>query len=363
MGSIRLLLAVTVMISHTRLYGTQYGHIGDNELAVKLFFMISGFLMSLVLNNTASYRNLRTFYLSRALRLYPAYWVMASATLVWWLLEGSGWTFLRSLNYPSQTVLGLSNTIIFGQDVVMFLKPTATGVTFTRNFLWTEPQLWHGLLVPPAWSLSLELTFYLIAPFVLRRFWLMTTLAIGSMSLSLVSFRFGLAEGPFSYRFFPYELALFLVGAFVERLLRKPAKRYSAVIRWSPVLMALLFCIYPHVPVSPFLKSLCYLATFAMALPFLALFNRERRWDEWVGNLSYPLYISHYLPLQVAERITANLPHPHRLQLIVGYLLVVITTLMIFYGVDRPIEAVRRKVRRDSAPLDVSFPSGAATVT
>lgn len=363
MGTVRLLLAITVVLSHTRLYGTVYGHIGDNELAVKLFFMISGFLMSLVLNRTAAYRDVRTFYLSRALRLYPAYWVMAAATLAWWCLFpeesvwGGGWSFVRSFSAPAQAVLAITNVAIVGQDVVMFLRPTATGVAFTRDFTLFQPPLWHGLLVPPAWSLSLELAFYLIAPFVLRRLWLTVALAIGSMALSLLSYRVGLSAGAFSYRFFPFELALFLVGALSERLWLPHAKRFGGAVRWSPALVVPIFCLYPHVPGPNEAKTLVYLGGFAATLPFLALFNRERRWDEWIGNLSYPLYIGHYLPLEVAERVTAHWPHPHRMQLIVGYTLAAATTLLIFYGVDRPIERRRRRLRGEAAPLDVSTPA------
>lgn len=362
MGSIRLLLAVTVVVSHTRLYGTTWGHIGDNELAVKVFFLISGFLMSLVLNNTIAYHNPRTFYMSRVLRLYPIYWIMALFTLAWWLIspKGSilsgGWAFVRSLSAPAQALLAVSNFAIFGQDAVMFLRPTAGGVALTRNFLWSQPQLWHGLLVPPAWSLSLELTFYLLAPFVLRRLRLTVALAVGSMLLSLVGYRLNLADGPFSYRFFPYELALFLLGALSERLVLPHARRSPALVRWSPAASAVLFFLYPRLPGPVPVKSTACLAAFAVALPFLARFNRQRRWDEWLGNLSYPLYVCHYLPLEIAEQVTAGLSHPHRAQLIVGYALAAVTTLLLFYGVDRPIERRRRRLRGEAAPTDVSGP-------
>jgi peptidoglycan/LPS O-acetylase OafA/YrhL len=50
------------------------------NLAVCLFYVISGFYIQLLLDNrTISIRN---FYISRALRIYPLYWVMA-ITMLW----------------------------------------------------------------------------------------------------------------------------------------------------------------------------------------------------------------------------------------------------------------------------------------
>ena len=51
------------------------------ENAVELFYITSGFLISYVLQNNAGYRNAGRFYLSRALRLYPVYYVVAALAL------------------------------------------------------------------------------------------------------------------------------------------------------------------------------------------------------------------------------------------------------------------------------------------
>ena len=75
MGTFRFLLALSVALSH---FGTVWGyHIMNGRMAVQCFYMISGFLISLVLSHkydpsTADGR--RLFYSNRALRIFVPYW-------------------------------------------------------------------------------------------------------------------------------------------------------------------------------------------------------------------------------------------------------------------------------------------------
>ena len=75
MGTFRFLLAMSVTLGH---FGTVWGyHIMNGRMAVQCFFMISGFLISLVLSQkydpgTADGRAL--FYTNRALRFFVPYW-------------------------------------------------------------------------------------------------------------------------------------------------------------------------------------------------------------------------------------------------------------------------------------------------
>src|SRR5215471_8295156 len=75
LGTFRFLLALSVALSH---FGTVWGyHIMNGRMAVQCFYMISGFLISLVLSHkydpsTADGR--RLFYSNRALRIFVPYW-------------------------------------------------------------------------------------------------------------------------------------------------------------------------------------------------------------------------------------------------------------------------------------------------
>lgn len=87
MGTLRFLLALCVVVTHAP--GSKiFGHSLLNGItAVQGFYVISGFLITMVLNTRAEYRDVSQFYLSRYLRLWPAYAVVALLTLV--ILKGS----------------------------------------------------------------------------------------------------------------------------------------------------------------------------------------------------------------------------------------------------------------------------------
>lgn len=85
MGLIRLILAFAIVSNHYQnhqLFDFLYA-----SVAVKSFYIISGFYMALILNNN-SYVNKKNFYISRFMRLYPIYIVCVIVTF----LLGSGYT-------------------------------------------------------------------------------------------------------------------------------------------------------------------------------------------------------------------------------------------------------------------------------
>jgi len=82
MGLIRFMLAISVVIAHTSdLFG--FGFVGG-EMAVKIFFMISGFYMALILNEKYIGANSSywLFLKNRLLRLYPLYFLVLFLTLI-----------------------------------------------------------------------------------------------------------------------------------------------------------------------------------------------------------------------------------------------------------------------------------------
>jgi peptidoglycan/LPS O-acetylase OafA/YrhL len=69
MGTIRYLLAFSVLITHSKFLGKL---MPPGDIAVQLFFIISGFYMALILNTKYKSHTL-AFYKNRFLRLYPIY--------------------------------------------------------------------------------------------------------------------------------------------------------------------------------------------------------------------------------------------------------------------------------------------------
>src|SRR5580698_4577101 len=100
MGTIRLVLALLVAFGHLSQPDptTRWWTSSAAIFAVKAFFVLSGFYMALVLDTGYRSRPVSDFYLSRALRLLPAYWFVSAVTwLVVWQFAGAG-TFSPLLN-------------------------------------------------------------------------------------------------------------------------------------------------------------------------------------------------------------------------------------------------------------------------
>ena len=168
MGMLRTLLALSVVLDH--LGGGTTDWLVGGRLAVQLFYVISGFLISYVLTATDHYRGAPgRFYANRALRLYPVYLAVAALTLLAYAAGGDAfWRVYDGLPLAATLFLALSNLVILGQDWLMFFGIDHGALAFTGSFARSDVPLYQGLLVPQAWTLGVEMSFYLIAPFVLH---------------------------------------------------------------------------------------------------------------------------------------------------------------------------------------------------
>ena len=91
MGIIRFILAITIVFVHSPWQGLNL-FVGSTN-ALRLFFMISGFLISYVLIEKKSYSTTKAFYINRYLRLYPLYLIVAILSIV-----GPALGFKRSIH-------------------------------------------------------------------------------------------------------------------------------------------------------------------------------------------------------------------------------------------------------------------------
>ena len=287
MGAIRLFLAFVVVIDHVRLIvlhplgidTDDYIKLGMNAgYAVMFFYVISGFLISYVLQNKypvtpgGTYR----FYRSRAIRIYALYWgVWALSSIA--LDPGRGyaiWTGrLRDL-LPSLFLFGADWRVSFGDYPHEYFGLFPTGLN-------------------PAWSLGVEMTFYLIAPFLLRSltgtvFVLLMAILVRAALVHVFGF-----NASWTYHFFPSTVLFFLLGH-LSRVL-------SARLRLSPklasgfLLPSILFSLLSAE--HPFDNPYFYLSVtcFAVSLPGVFALTKDTKALNFMGDISYAVYLTHPL--------------------------------------------------------------------
>ena len=295
------------------------------KLAVQSFFMISGFYMSLILNEkyVAERYSYRLFITNRLLRIFPLYWVVLFFSLalsVLFLLGSANKDALLlapflnyELTFLSLVFIVLSNAGIFGIDLTLFLSYLPGGnLHFTGHFQDSVPPVYSFMLIPQAWSLSLELYFYLIAPFFLRsKDNKLFILLLSSVFLRIFLHRYFKCDSdPWTYRFFLTELVFFILGAYSYRfytLLKRhpPGKIISGLTFAVIVLSTISFGFFGGNKLTVFsfeLRELVYLSLVFFSIPVLFFQFRNNRMDAFIGELSYPVYIVHLIIIIILGR-------------------------------------------------------------
>jgi peptidoglycan/LPS O-acetylase OafA/YrhL len=231
----------------------------------------------------------------------------------------------------------------------MFLARAPDGhLYFTAASLQQPDPLWHYLLVPQAWTLSIELTFYLMAP-VLNRLRTRTLLMLVSASIVLRAFlwkHWGLTYDPWTDRFFPNEIAFFLIGMLQYRayigFFRRLPPVWCASIAYPFVFGTMLA--FQHLPKVAGVPAF-YGATIAL-IPVLFQASRRSSVDRWVGELSYPIYVVHFLLMRLALGLIPALSQDQDFGLFLSIGSIAAAALMQML-IIRPIERVRQGRVRD----------------
>ena len=310
MGLLRVFLAMVVLVAHAGGFGG-YSPL-NGPLAVQAFFIISGFYMGLVLNER--YDRPETngiFWLNRGLRIYTSYYVILLLYLAIYAVgslagQGSPLDIYASDGLPlsEKLALGLLNLTVIGQELPDFLGIAGGHLAWQAHIAGPDGTAGAYLVIPPAWSLSLELCFYALAPFLVRRSAAsIAAMIAASLLLRLVATSiWQIDEAPFSKGFLPFELALFLAGSLAYKAWAAAPERFETPPwRALVLLVPLAACAYPWLAgtTSPFRffapERLAFLALVCLALPAVHGWSRHSRIDRSIGELSYPVYLVHGL--------------------------------------------------------------------
>ena len=348
MGLLRVLLAVSVLMAHTGQLGkSPYLSGFGSANAIEAFFVISGFYISLILDK--SYSTKIGFYRNRILRLYPIYFIICFFVILRSLFLPS----IRSdlFSYPGKALaLGsLANSTFFGSDWIMFLQWHNNNLHF-GNFENSEFPLWHMLFVPQSWSLGIEVTFYLLAP-LLCRAKSRTIIGLG-LTLSLVrvlAYSKGLNSDPWTYRFFPFEMPMFILGILIYRLKSYFKNPPKISVMQSYLMLVLLFFLFPLILQKSNLGRFIQLLVLLIITTLIIIFGAESTKDKKLGEFSYPIYMSHILVITVYSTTIAKLSEKfiifEKLNNPVGFatgsLLITLLASYLLLHLVKPIERIR----------------------
>jgi len=349
-GTYRFFLANLVVLSH--LWLSPLGNPGGP--AVFAFFVLSGFLMTKSLRQNYLQRPWGAFHYlaNRALRLYPTYWLVVALGIVALLIVPNNSASINgSAMFPTSWEAWATNILIIG----------------ISNFDGTPFPGYNQQFVSQIFSVHIEIIYYVLMIVLVRWralvcVWVVLSMAYAVVVLMLLS---GFTEQiKWGYMSYLSGTAAFSLGSLVYFV----TEQAPHFVRRIPRSLKAGFCIayalgfiYPGPNLMSYSMHTYYIQgtylSLFLSVPltlYLASIDRgslSRRWrkfDDFLGNISYPVFICHYI---VAVLVTWAVPDvvwrgqfDARFYFSVLPWIYVVSALL-YYSVEKPMEKIRDMMR------------------
>lgn len=281
---LRGIAANSVLLFHMTVMESRYGNgmqvipnpLRFLESGVDLFFVISGFIMAIIISADSSWKE---FLFARIARIYPAYWIYTTVALL-----------------------------------VFIAVPTAYG----RDQM---PSIWKSYLLIPqrdvpllnvGWTLIHEVYFYLILAILLAAriplwvgiaLWAPCIILLYLLTDSTASPILKILSHPLGWEFIMGAMAGFLIKA---KRLYCPRTILSLSI--FAILVAAFIVPYPSAS-APWLRALVVGSAFTLLVYGLSAIKEVKNCGLFMklGDASYSLYLSHVLVISLIGKVFLSL--------------------------------------------------------
>lgn len=323
--SLRFVFAFMVFMSHAPLFEEEqnpflYHLFKEGYVGVSFFFILSGFILSYTYQNRFATNNItkRTFYTARFARIYPLH-----------ILTMLIWVYMRK-DHPLNEA---------------YITNFISNIFLVQSFYPTD----HIRFNAVAWSLSDEMFFYLLFPFIIR--WFVTarnkllSLFTGSTLLILMLcpiFSGDKNEEWFFYAFPPVRLLDFVWGILLYNLCKrikscKDRQHNGTLLEVCVLIIFLLFYISAYFIPQVYRHSLWYWIPVGLLVSvfyFRSGYISEvlsNRWLVLLGEISFAFYMIHTIILWYLKRAFFLL-HIHTPDLVIFILGIIISVIVSFFS-------------------------------
>lgn len=358
MGTFRLILALCVVVAHASpLPGFRTL---EPQLAVRTFFVISGFYMALILAekypHTAQGRNL--FYTNRLLRIYPMYLLTLLAAVLFYAVASVHLghpvdrleLWRRAWAGGHRGALGLvaaSQFSVIGLDVTPLLCFDAGGGfrALTDALSPGSVYAWRFNFLPHCWSIGAELLFYAAAPALvsLRKPVQAALTVTGLLGVTWIAHRGGFLGSTAAYHLGILQFPYFLLGIVAHSCLGQVKLFQPSALRAALPALLLAALTLSGLPQFGKATGYGYVLLSWLLIPMLFHVSRHWRWDRWIGEFSYPIYLLH-VPMKWVLLAARGVETKDAAE-VSGWALVLATLVgagLMVLLVDRPLERFRR---------------------
>jgi peptidoglycan/LPS O-acetylase OafA/YrhL len=330
-GTWRFLLAILVVIGH--LYHPWW----PATFGVFSFYIISGFLMTLVLNERYSFsaKGFLAFWINRFLRLYPPYYA------------GVVFSVLIIMLIPREFVTGINIKLTFPDEWMEYIT--------NFSILGLENRVDRSSLVPSAWALSIELVYYFVISIWAgrsRRNGIIFLLG-GALYLMFIHYY---KDSDWWYRYFHVGAGClpFAVGVNIYFHLDR-IKRCIDRLGWASSLfisLSLYAACFLCAAVLGHEKTMFFylnIITTSLLLPVLWVGVNVpivKKLDARLGNLSYPIYLFHWQVGVLIAFITGFTWKSTELFMTAFFVVTALAWLESIV-ISGPVDRLRKRVRLD----------------
>lgn len=307
LDGLRGLAALWVLIGHAHiLTGFRVPIIGDPDLGVDLFVMLSGFLMVFhyqLRRKKEPWEAPSTwsaFWIRRFFRIAPLYYVMLFAALA-----------LGPIIYDARSAIDAFNAVP-PQPASRYIDDSVKNYLLHLSFLFGLSPTYGYRTALPDWSIGLEMQFYAALPFIMlivgRLGWIKTmigTVAAGIITVYVVTkigYHFPMPT------FLPLKMHVFAAGMLLAAALDLSNRRAFAY--------AALACLLVLIPVGGVMNPMHDAVRLSLVVVFFAFVHAHRlpmaisgmaerisnhlgnRFFHTLGELSFGAYLAHLLIMQ-----------------------------------------------------------------
>ncbi len=336
---LRSFAVILILFFHLGIPNFELGYLG-----VDIFFIISGFIFTKIILKSIETKkfSIKEYFKRRILRLFPALFItLFIVTLLCWLFY-----IPLELKYHGQSLFGSS---LFISNIYFYILQNDYFSPNTYSLL-------H------LWSLSLEIQFYVLFPFLIlfvnkfkylkkNRNFIFFFIFIISFSINIILSN----DEKLIFYFLPNRLWEFLFGYFVYLKYFKNNDDKLVGNNFYLLFFIFLFILYLVFGDSQFIKNQIYSAIIFLIL-FTISFNKKNifnmilnnKFNQRLAEYSYVLFLVHYPIIHFAKYFEFYDIKFEKIFLI--FIIIIISTLLIFQ-----IEKKFYKIGKYRNNLNINF--------
>ncbi|WP_372434968.1 acyltransferase family protein, partial [Nitratidesulfovibrio oxamicus] len=158
---------------------------------------------------------------------------------------------------------------------------------------------------------------------------------------------FGFTD-PWTHRFFPTELATFLLGSVAYKMSSRPKNKEKNILFQYISFASIIFFLltFRFIPLDDELKKIAFILLLSLTIGDIFFITKNSKIDTITGHLSYPIYVSHiFVTEYLLQKLHLPIPNGRFLNTLFVYSAVLLFSAVLYFTLEKPMNAFRRRFK------------------